>query len=121
MPFGYKSKKTKLKEQAAMDAAEAAKIKQLQDDKILLEAKQIIEDKKVADEKLKEEPFLNLKGLVQQPDGQIKIDLDWDDAFIQKLKECGYTGADENVIIQKYLLELTSSISEDMSGDSDYE
>jgi len=121
MPFGYKSKKTKLKEQAAVDAAEAAKIKQLKDDKILLEAKQIIEDKKIAEEKAKAEPFLNLKGLVQQSDGKIKIDLDWDDAFIKKLKESGYTGPDENAIIQKYLLELTSEIADDMGGDSEYE
>lgn len=120
--FGYKSKKVKAAElKAKRISDEIDKLAKEESNKILAEAEKIIEDKRIADEKLKEEPFLNLKGLVQQSDGKVKIELDWDDDFIQKLKQSGYTGADDNAIIQKYLLELTSLISEDMSGDSDYE
>jgi hypothetical protein len=109
--FGYKSKKEKLD----------IKLQEEERERILEEAKRIIDDKKEAEEKLKEEPFLNLKGLVQQEDGKIKIELDWDDDFILKLRQSGYTGVDDNAIIQKYLLELTASVATDLSSGSDYE
>lgn len=112
--FGYKSKSTKLK-----DKLKAAEKKQ--NEKILAKAQKIIDDKEKKDKVDAEEPFLNLKGLIQQADGKIKIELDWDDNFVKKLKEVGYTGPDENSIIQKYLLELTSGIADDMGGESDYE
>lgn len=67
------------------------------------------------------EPYVELTGIVESPNGEIKIALDWNDSFIKHLKSNGFTGADDDVIIQKYLLELTSMISDDMKGDSDYE
>ena len=56
------------------------------------------------------------------PDGQIKIELDWDDNFIKHLRSNGYTGPDDDAIIQKYIIELTKQIAGDMKGKSnDYE
>ena len=95
--------------------------KQREYEELIKKAHKIVDEKALEDEIARKEPFLDLKGLVQEEDGKIKIELDWDDNFIKKLKESGYTGASDDILIQKYLLELTKSISDDMSGDSDYE
>lgn len=66
-------------------------------------------------------PKVELKGIIAEPDGKIRVELDWDDEFIEHLRSNGYTGPDDNAIIQKYLLELTRTISDDLGGLNDYE
>lgn len=102
--FGFKSKKQKNT-----------------DAKLLTDAKKIVDDAKEKERLAKIEPSVILKGLIQQPDGTIKIELDWDDEFITHLKKNGYTGADDNAIIQKYILELTDLIANDLSDGTEYE
>lgn len=35
--------------------------------------------------------------------GQIKVNMDWDDAFVSYLKRNGFTGATEDSIVHKYV------------------
>jgi len=68
------------------------------------------------------EPYVKITGLLEQSDGRIRLELDWDDAFIRHLKTNGYTGVDDNAIIQRYIAELTAMVTSEMQGDnSDYE
>lgn len=41
--------------------------------------------------------------------GQIIVETDWDDEFIEVLKQNGYTGSDEQ-IIQKYMVYLNKQV-----------
>lgn len=38
--------------------------------------------------------------------GQIKIDMDWDEEFVNYLKRNGFTGATEEAIVHKYVATL---------------
>lgn len=49
------------------------------------------------------EPWIEVIGESIDPVRGIEIRLDWNDAFIQYLKENGITGKDEDVIVQKYV------------------
>ena len=70
----------------------------------------------------KHEPYIKILGLLEQSDGRIRLELDWDDAFITHLKSQGYTGVDDNALIQRYIAELTAMVTDEMKGDSsDYE
>lgn len=113
----FKSKKTIQQEQANAEA--------------LKKAEEIIKEKEVADaleleqkeikEQAEKDAYIELKGIVEMPDGQIKIELDWGEGFITHLKQNGYTGVNDDAIIQKYILELSGMIAEDLGSDSDYE
>lgn len=68
------------------------------------------------------EPYVKITGILQEADGRIRLELDWDDKFITHLKSNGYTGVDDTAIIQRYIAELTANITSEMKGDnSDYE
>ena len=70
----------------------------------------------------KKEPFVKIVGILEEANGKIRLELDWDDAFIQHLKANGYTGVDDSAIIQRYIAELTAMVTAEMQGDSnDYE
>ena len=63
---------------------------------------------------------VELVALLQEEDG-IKIELDWDLKFIDHLKSVGYTGTNDEEIIQKYLLSLTNEITIDMKDKGEFE
>lgn len=70
----------------------------------------------------KNEPYVKIVGILEERDGRIRLELDWDDGFIKHLKSNGYTGVDDNAIIQRYIAELTAMVTDEMQGDSsDYE
>lgn len=55
------------------------------------------------DKKNSPEPWVEVIGESIDPVRGIQIKLDWNDAFIQYLKENGITGKDEDTAIQKWL------------------
>jgi len=83
------------------------------------------EARKLADETLRAsaDPWVDIKAIVHDPEKGVQIELDWNEAFIKYLKESGYTGVDEEAIIQKYLIVLTQNIVEGMDDNkaSEYE
>lgn len=52
------------------------------------------------------EPWVEIKGDKIDPVKGIQIELDWNDAFIQYLKDNGLAGKDEDTIVQKWLAML---------------
>ena len=67
--------------------------------------------------KASEEPWVEIKGIVQDPERGIKIDLDWNDAFVKHVRQNGYTGVDDNSVIQRYVAVLAKQVAEDMADD----
>lgn len=74
----------------------------------LAEAKREVEMRRLQDEadRLKREgtePWVEIKSAKHDAVKGIQIELDWNDAFIQYLKENGITGRDEDTAVQKWL------------------
>lgn len=65
----------------------------------LAEANARLDAKKIEEET----PRIDIKGDGIGPDGQARLELDWNDAFIKHLKEHGYTGETEEDIVNMYL------------------
>lgn len=68
-------------------------------------------------ERMKESktPWVELMGITEK-DGRIKIELEWNDAFVAQLRQAGYNGSEDR-IMQQYIAELAYDVSEDMKND----
>ena len=98
-----------LSKKAEAEAIEAAKIKEAVD-KVLKEQSEAI--------KTAEEPWIKLESGELHPEHGIQLKLDWNGAFIDYLKkECGFSGPDDEAIIQKYIGAVYQDIYE--SGNND--
>ncbi|MNC24562.1 hypothetical protein D3C75_726180 [compost metagenome] len=54
--------------------------------------------------------------------GQIKIDMDWDEAFVEYLKRNGFNGATEESIVHKYVATLYQGmLARQQAEGKDYE
>jgi len=55
--------------------------------------------------------------------GVVKVEYDWNDAWIKLLREHGYQGSDDETVIQHYLAVIAKRTAEDMAKDqlSEYE
>jgi hypothetical protein len=60
-------------------------------------------------------PWVKWLGVEEDPEKGIEVRLDWNKAFIKKLRAAGYTGVDEQQMIQKYLLMTMQVVAEDMA------
>jgi len=69
------------------------------------------EQEKVVEEKNKE-PWVDIKGMVEDPEHGIKVDLDWNDEFVEYLRENGITGVDDEVVVQKWITMLYRDLVE---------
>jgi hypothetical protein len=56
------------------------------------------------------EPWIEIKSDRIDPIRGLIIEMDWNDAFIQHLKENGITHKDENVVVQKYIAMLYEDV-----------
>lgn len=72
--------------------------------------------REVEEKQAEEDPHVEIKGIVHDPKQGIKIELDWNDAFIQHLRNNGYDGADDDAIVQKYIAILAKQVAEDMES-----
>lgn len=124
--FGWKSKQ-QLKDELLKEIREEEEARQWEldiarDEAAKAERERIEEEEKarkeeVARMKASEEPWVEIKGIVQDPERGIKIDLDWNDAFVKHLRQNGYTGADDNAVVQRYVAVLAKQVAEDMADD----
>ena len=57
------------------------------------------------------EPHVSLLGTDVDDQGNVKIQLDWNDAFVAKLRASGFDGVEEEVIVQKWLAKLANDIN----------
>lgn len=94
---------------------EDTRLQQVKDDaKVAVEERHEAEEiaRKVAADDMKnsEEPWVEVRAIVHDPKLGIKVDMDWNDAFIVYLKQNGFTGVDDDQIIQKYIAILMKNM-----------
>lgn len=67
------------------------------------------------DKKNSKEPWVQVIGEHVDPKQGIRIELDWNDAFVDYLKRSGYTGTSDEAIVQKWLAHLYQHLMEKMN------
>lgn len=67
-------------------------------------------------QKQSDQPWVKIVGDRVTEDG-IKIDLDWNEAFIKHLVSCGISGKDETQIVQKWLALIAMEQSERLKSE----
>lgn len=106
----FKSKK-KIKEEIFEELRAA------EEQRWLVEEKAAEEAKREEDRKRSEEPWVDIKGLVEDAEKGIRVDLDWNDAFIDYLRKNGITGADDETVIQKWITMLYKDLIDQNQAD----
>lgn len=76
------------------------------------------EAKKVHDEylaKMKEssDPWVEIQGWTETAHG-VRVELEWNDAFVQYLKEQGVPGADDDQVVQRWITLLLRDMADQM-------
>lgn len=66
------------------------------------------------------EPWVDVTGWSQDDKG-VKVELEWNDAFVDYLKSNGVTGADDEQIVQKWVTLLLRDMADQMDGDKQQE
>jgi hypothetical protein len=66
-----------------------------------------------AEEELKaqQEPWVDIKGWVESPEHGLKIELDYNAAFVTYLRDAGIKGIDDDQIVQKWLAMVSQDVS----------
>lgn len=67
------------------------------------------------DKKNSKEPWVQVVGDEIDPERGIRIELDWNDAFVKYLKQSGYTGTSDEAIVQKWLAHMYQHTMETMN------
>jgi hypothetical protein len=57
-------------------------------------------------------PWVTVTGIVHDPEYGIRVDMDWNEAYIDFLKKSGFVGATDDDIAQMYLAYLLRDIIE---------
>ena len=74
-----------------------------------------------------EEPYVEIKSSDYDPEKGIRLELDWNEPFIDALKQNGFTGIDEDQLVQKWLAQTLRQMEIEMAernkpnNESDYE
>lgn len=76
-------------------------------------------DEKIEQEKRDKEPWVDIRGMLEDPKHGIKVDLDWNDAFIEYLRDNGITGADEEIVVQKWITMLYRDLMDQQGVDGE--
>jgi hypothetical protein len=63
------------------------------------------------DLKAQQEPWVDIKGWVESPEHGLKIELDYNSAFITYLRSAGITGIDDDQVVQKWLAMVSQNVS----------
>ena len=63
----------------------------------------------------KETPRVEVLGIVHDPKRGVKISLDWNQEFVDYLRENGVLGEDDEVVVQKWITMLFRDILEEES------
>lgn len=122
--FGWKNKEQLKKELLAeirededrrrKEIAEAEE-KAREEERVRLAAEEKARLEEAEKMKASEEPWVEIKGIVEDPEKGIKIELDWNDAFVKHLRASGYKGADDDSVIQRYVAVLSKQVAGDMA------
>ena len=67
------------------------------------------------------DPWVDVRQIVDMKTGQIKIEMDWNDAFIKECRAQGLSGTTEEDVIRKYLAILTHNLDQQIMDESNTE
>lgn len=72
--------------------------------------------------KISPDPWVEVIGWTQDRNG-VKVELEWNDAFVAFLRENGITGADDNQVVQRWVTLLLRDMADEMDSqvESKYE
>lgn len=114
--FGFKSKQQKEFEESLLrEKLKRDLLQELREEEERVKQEAEIETKRLAkieanarenaarELKQSEEPWVEVRAIVPDPKQGAKIELDWNDAFVEYLKQNGINGTTEEAIIQKYI------------------
>lgn len=73
-------------------------------------------DEYVATMKASPDPWVEIEGWAETPQG-VKVELEWNEAFVEELKKQGITGADEDQVVQKWITLLMHDMSSKMENE----
>lgn len=59
------------------------------------------------------DPWVDILGIVHTEQG-VRIELEWNDAFVQYLRSNGLTGVEEEAVVQKWVTLLLRDMADDM-------
>lgn len=107
----------RVEEEARRLALAEAEEKAREEERLRLEAEEKARLEEAERMKASEEPWVEIKGIVEDPEKGIKIELDWNDAFVKHLRQNGYTGVDDDSVIQRYVAVLSKQVAGDMAAD----
>lgn len=65
-----------------------------------------------------EEPFVSIIGEREAADGSVELVLDWNKAFIRKLRRNGYSGGSDDAMVNMWLSTLSRQIQSEMADGS---
>lgn len=112
--------KLELLEEIKREEEERKKQEELEKAEAMLKARKehalMEEARKKLDEELRqsEEPWVDIKGMVSDPKHGIKLELDWNPAFIRYLKENGIEGPNDEIVVQRWLQLVSTEVSTDL-------
>lgn len=110
--------KEEIKLEMKTEAEQAAEEARLRKERLQREREKYVDAMKESDE-----PWMDIEAWDQDGTGA-KIELDWNDAFIKHLRHNGITGADDDQVVQKWIILLMEDMtmkSEDKNEDGDFE
>lgn len=61
------------------------------------------------------EPYVDVKGTVMK-DGQIRLEVDYNPEFVDALRRAGFTGADDDQIVHKYIAVMHANLMAEQRG-----
>lgn len=68
-------------------------------------------------EKESSEPWVQVLGADPDPENGIKIELDWNQAFVDYLREQGIVGTEDEQVVQRWLTLLLQEMTEESNED----
>jgi hypothetical protein len=61
-----------------------------------------------------EEPYIALKGVVEDPEYGMKLELDWNDSFVRHLRASGIEGPTDDIMVQRWLEIIAREVGADI-------
>ena len=87
-----------------------------EEDRIRRETQRKEHDDYVARMKASPDPWVEIEGWVETSEG-VKVELEWNEPFVEHLKSKGISGSDEDQVVQKWIAMLMQDMTTKMGVD----
>lgn len=111
--------KNQLKRQI-LDEMRDEKSYQAEQDKVRRAEEKAEHERYVTKMKESPDPWVDIIGWVQTEEG-VKVELEWNNPFVEFLRQNGITGTNDEQVVQKWIVMLMRDMSDQVSEDSESE